>query len=687
MIDNKSQSRVFSIARELLAKIKVQKFINFKNLYIAVTVFYLILVANLPIQIITYLIHDDAMFWSQASSILEGEWLGSYSQMTLPKGPGFPIVLAIGSILSVPANLASAIILVISLMILIRSLRLFDVPEIVNFLIFCFTLLQTSLILVRPLRDSLYASATLILVAGILNLARKQSKLHKTWLFFLGMGGGLFFITREEYPWVLPGLLVILLGVYLKQKNDSEGPFRFFKNLFMFGFGFVTLPILVMSLNLVSYGTFTTQDFTYGAFPKALSKLQSVTEHPHVQYVPVGLDNRNAIYEVSPAFDELRGYFEGPGLFWTKFGCAFEGQPCGEYAAGWFMWALRDSVASAGHYKSAQTADAFYDRLSDEVSAACSDGRLKCESSSLSIIPSLPTEAFDEIFPNFIRALDVLLYKDAGTEGLDISQGEPREVYEVRNLLASSRSMPLASEGLGVVSGWFFGPEPPQLEIKCGPNITPPQVVWTESPDLVEYFGDERAGNNRFQFNYSTHHSACALVLTEGQVIEYLQVSELASGTSGLVGESQFYIDSVTSPLDNSQIEGAYQVKNTLTLIAKLLNPILFFGGLASFFLTVCLQLSRKKIRISQILITGGIFLLVLSRLALLTAVAVIAFPSHNSGYASPSIALLPLAGMLSMLCLLREITDFRRIQNSPKNAVFRSALGNRNASIPPHAQ
>jgi hypothetical protein len=659
MIDTKTQSRVFRIAREILAKTKIQRFSSFRNLYIAVTVFYLILVANLPIQIITYFIHDDAMFWTQASSILKGEWLGPYSQMILPKGSGFPIILAISSILSVPANLASAIILVTSLLVLIRALRLFDVPEIVNFLIFCLTLLQTSLILVRPLRDSLYASATLILVAGILNLASKEKKFQKIWLFSLGIGGGLFFITREEYPWVLPGLLVILLGVYLKQKTNGEGPSRFFKRLSMFGFGFATLPLLVMSFNFISYGTFTTQDFTYGSFPKALSNLQSVAEHPRLQYVPVGLENRNAIYEVSPAFSELRSYFEGPGLFWTKFGCAFEGQPCDEYAAGWFMWALRDAVASAGHYTSPQTADAFYNRLSDEVSDACSDGSLKCESSGLSIIPSLPTEAYDEIAPNFLMALDVLLYKDAGTEGLGFSQGEPRDVYEVRNLLGSARSMPLASEGLGVVSGWSFGPESPLLTISCEPGVAQPELVWTESKDLVEFFGDERAGNNRFQFTYSNNQSSCSLELTQGQLKEVFLVSELTSGMGGSSGVNQLYIDSFTPPADTSQIENSYEIKNWMTLIAKLVNPILFFGGLLSFAIALLFQLVRRRLNYFSTLITGGLLTLVISRLSLLAAVAVIAFPAHNAGYAAPAIVLLPVAGLISMLNLVREINQW----------------------------
>ena len=45
---------------------------------------------------------------------------------------------------------------------------------------------------------------------------------------------------------------------------------------------------------------------------------------------------------------------------------------------GWFMWALRDAVAAAGHYSSGTAAADYYRRLANEINIACDEGRLEC---------------------------------------------------------------------------------------------------------------------------------------------------------------------------------------------------------------------------------------------------------------------------------------------------------------------
>ena len=43
----------------------------------------------------TYTPHDDYLFVRLAKSILNGEWLGPYDQLTLVKGPVYPLFLAV----------------------------------------------------------------------------------------------------------------------------------------------------------------------------------------------------------------------------------------------------------------------------------------------------------------------------------------------------------------------------------------------------------------------------------------------------------------------------------------------------------------------------------------------------------------------------------------------------------------
>src|ERR1043165_4299116 len=56
----------------------------------------------IPVPLIPILGHDDGHYMSQARSIIDGEWLGAYDQMTLIKGPGFPLFLVLNRITHLP---------------------------------------------------------------------------------------------------------------------------------------------------------------------------------------------------------------------------------------------------------------------------------------------------------------------------------------------------------------------------------------------------------------------------------------------------------------------------------------------------------------------------------------------------------------------------------------------------------
>ena len=53
----------------------------------------IILVQNLPIYAIANAVHDDRMMINIAQSLMNGEWMGSYNQMTLVKGIMYPLFL------------------------------------------------------------------------------------------------------------------------------------------------------------------------------------------------------------------------------------------------------------------------------------------------------------------------------------------------------------------------------------------------------------------------------------------------------------------------------------------------------------------------------------------------------------------------------------------------------------------
>jgi hypothetical protein len=66
--------------------------------------------------------------------------------------------------------------------------------------------------------------------------------------------------------------------------------------------------------------------------------------------------------------------------------------PCdGEFRAGWFVWALRDATAAAGHYTRVAAAQEYYGRLAKELDAACANGELHCQPKTGTLAPRFRT--------------------------------------------------------------------------------------------------------------------------------------------------------------------------------------------------------------------------------------------------------------------------------------------------------
>jgi len=635
----------------MLPKLSVQ----WRASYLLASVAYIVFVAHQPVQILQYLTHDDALFWSLGFEILSGNWLGTYSQMTLPKGAGFPFVIAIGGALSLPVQVFSALILIGSLSLLVRSLRLLRVPEFVLMGVFLLTLSQSALIMVRVVRDNLYASLTLICVVVLLEIVRKQDSKSYVRMFALGLGAGLFTVTREEGLWVVPGMLVLLAGVAFVLLRNGSGLKSGIKLVLTSAVGLAFVQMSVMALNFGFYGTATTQDFTVGSFPRALAAVHSVSESPAEKYNPVSLAEMEAIYSVSPAFKELETYFKGSGMFWSRFGCDYGPSTCGEFSS-WFMWALRDAVASTGNYKSPAAAEAFYNRLADEVELACDSQELKCSDGGFWIIPNLTPEMSAEIVPTFQQAIGVVSHDGLEAEGFGYSVGDPQGVFLIRALLGSPQIMPLRNDDYGTIQGWLIGPgdQPKELVVRCWPGVNDPIVAWMESPDLVQEFSDSSAGNSRFLVQYP-RESGCGLLVNNGNDLQSGALDEVVAGDRLTQGDFEIYFEQARPSLVTKPFVASLALKNLLTELNKLINPLLFWGGLFSLALVALSLLLRRSTNIGLLIIAASLFVLVLSRLALLTYVHLTAFPALNVQYAMPIFALLPVAGLLSFWLLGRE--------------------------------
>ncbi|WP_423934637.1 hypothetical protein [Comamonas sp. 23] len=329
--------------------------------------------------------YDDLLFVRQAAEIGMGNWLGTYSNLTLSKGIGFSLFMLVNHATGLPLKFSEhALYLAVALYFSMTMAQLYRSRLAALVCFFLLAFFPTAWVAGaggRVVREGLYISqALLLLTLGIRCwvLPKAESvahQLHIRWrtLIALGLVAGWFWITREEGVWLFPSMLLLMAYWLLRQANSRTQwrPVLTFLALPLLAASLVVLTI--NSVNFAVYGTFRNNDFRSSDFQAGYGALTRIRHDNWQRYVLFPKDARERAYEMSAAARELKPYFEGAGgQGWRDAGCnQTQTSPCPEILSGWFMWALRDAVSQAGHYNSAYDARAFYRRLSAEIEAGC----------------------------------------------------------------------------------------------------------------------------------------------------------------------------------------------------------------------------------------------------------------------------------------------------------------------------
>ncbi len=367
---------------------------------IALVVLKLWLVAGQTIFAIGTAVHDDRLFLNLADQLLRGEWLGPYDNLTLAKGPTYPLWVAGVFLSGLPLFPAQHLLYATAVATLTWSLQPWLRTRWLQgafFVVLLFNPVTFEAVHhLRVFRQNILHSLVLLTVAGLLKLAGPPdagSREKFGCASLAGISFAAFWLTREEGVWLLP--LLGVFGAWLALQAWRTGPLQrgpSFVWLLVPALWWGLLTGTVSWLNYRHYGVFTTCEYRVGSFQDAYGALVRVRpEHP-IPFVPVARETRKRLYPLSPAFAELQPYLEGQlGENWARLSAPVTGLEAEthEIGGGWFMWALRDAVALAGHAKSGGDAMRFYGRLAEEVNEACDRGRIAADGRRSGFLPPL----------------------------------------------------------------------------------------------------------------------------------------------------------------------------------------------------------------------------------------------------------------------------------------------------------
>jgi len=552
---------------------------------IALVLIYVIVAVHIPIGVDTTLPHDDELYMRLGRSLAEGRWLGAFSQFTLAKGPGYPAFLALNNWLGIPLSLGHALFHCFSITFFAMICRRFINSDLISAVLFTLLLwhpISLSEWLLRVHRDEIYYGQTLLIIGSML------------WVLFCPVGGkhralcavfsgvvlGWFWLTREEGPWIIPGLALMVLASGLHAFRESQ-----------LGFGNQRLRELVSSLSIVLgifvatqigfrsidyfvYGKFVSVDVKETNFLRALRAIHSVRSGGTKPFVSITRNARARVAAVSPAFSSVESYFENQGKFWEKFNtdviCLAEQvrihegdrrntggssipSPCGEIASGWFMWGLRDAAQKTGHYSSPAAASMFFRRIAHEISGACARGDLECDPQLLSEVPpvSWPDVIANRIWPRYVAAFHMLVL-------LNPPLGLNRSVGGEENLAAALRFLnyPLHTRPSEIpaldtyysLSGWYYksGREWFSAEVRTREgSVAYFRLSRHDSPDIQTGLKDPDASEQRFVLSTACADECVLELRTPEGEIAHKTLAELRKGSMGFdLGTGHIQIES-----------------------------------------------------------------------------------------------------------------------------------------------
>lgn len=370
-----------------------------------------------PVHAIAHAGHDDRLFIELAAHLLNGDWLGPYDQLTLAKGPMYSIWIALVALLHLPLYFAQHLLYAASCALLVRACAPALPSAAARFagymLLLWNPMSYEASSLGRVLRQHIYSPEVLLVFAGLIALHyRRDLPLRRLapWAMLLGLVGGAFYLTREEAVWLGPSVALLGGTALWLAWRASRAALVSLMQAFALAAVCAALPVfIVAALNHHYYGWFGTVEFRSPEMQRAYGALVRVQAGPAVPFVPLTREAREAIYRVSPAFAELRPHLDGDiGRGWADASSGVTGRPAAdrEIGGGWLVWALRDSVAAAGHARNAGDAIAFYGRLAREVNAACDDGRLPAGPPRSGFLPPWREGQLGAIIGTFFEFMD-----------------------------------------------------------------------------------------------------------------------------------------------------------------------------------------------------------------------------------------------------------------------------------------
>jgi hypothetical protein len=653
LLMNTKKNRTFKWVFSLLALVKI------------------ILVTKLP-QGLVESPHDGGLFLRLSSNILAGNWLGDYSNMTLIKGCFYPLFMAFNAILGLPLIFTEQLLYCIACFALISSIK--DRFNIVILVIMSLVLLGNPMSLpFQPFwRDEIYLPLIVFATAFSIRLIRGDKR-KKYYGILLGITLSFLYLTREEYPCLLP-YFILIIYFFVKElraaiRLRSIHYNRIFVTLYPF-IAFLGINLTICSINYYKYKIFITSEYKEPNFLNAYSDLNRIVSDDRYKRVPISRSTMRSLYNIIPSLKKIEPQLEERLTAWSVFG----DEPRDQVKGGWFVWAFRDAVQMAGFHKDAQTARKFYRDVHKEILQAEKEKKLKLTPRVFSLLPPFTTEDIKRITARIASSFHFVSAHEGYNLNTFTTSNDPKIIRDYMLIAKPTVLHPSPDlNSKGTISGWFYIPQTSGLVYRVyndsKEDMTQSVAINLPRPDVRKYFDIKDSLIGMSGFIIKTYGRVSVLSIIDPAHADTVQINILANTiiSNGFnrpafynidqhdyIDTDAFYSEHYVK-LANSLREGFFKVDSIYGSVFAKLNYLILF----LFFALLVYSIFRRQHN-EFFIVSGFIYSIIFCRIALFSAMDVLSYNAIVTLYLGPVYPLL----LINIFLVPLGFIGFKPLQN-----------------------
>lgn len=372
---------------------------------IGISLIGLILRWRVPAFIIPSTPKDDLLGVRLTSSLTQGNWLGTWSQDTLVKPPGYPIFLSFCHWFDLNPILVTYVIYLIFSAFFVHSLSSqlnLNISRAKYFTTFT-TLFSTFNPLLysndfsRVYRTSLDCLLVFVSLTVLLKIVVELSELSSVrpnfrilqlryFIILLTLFScimGISKVNRTESDWLFLSALLFVIVILIQKFKKIIGINRFtgcVVLIFIVAFlAFQTPMTILKMINHKVYGSYSGENFYSGNYAKALNLWSAVDDGSKMRPgVAIDASQRAIVYKISPTARKLQKYLElPPNTGYRVYNCQASGI-CDE-SGSWFPWEVRDAAITAGSIENETEFQEFFGLIALDIEESCESRKIKCK--------------------------------------------------------------------------------------------------------------------------------------------------------------------------------------------------------------------------------------------------------------------------------------------------------------------